>query len=143
MFITDSVDHTPIVAFSDIVPSAGTYLSSMTSVSLRQVNELPEQISFCLVIEHELVHVETLEKYSFTETFCRFIDNHRSEKFFTYLKNNFPSLEQYDELDGTREKLEITWDIVGGFVYPVVQERTLLAKSPLYIELYESVHGIF
>ena len=138
MFITDPFDHTPVVSFSNAIPPVGSYLSKMATASLCQVNELPEQISLCIIVEHELVNEETLEKYSFTETFCRFIENHRSKEFFSYLRNNFPKLEQYDELEGTRERLNIMWDVVGGFVYPVVHERTLVAKSPLYVQLYES-----
>ena len=139
MFLIDHQTKKPIVNNQTTLPPCGRYLSEIVSVDVCDVPAPNKNFDFCWIIEHTLTNTETLATYSFTETLFPSGANTRGRKFLYYLKRYFPDLEQIYDLEGTREELYISWDVHGGYVYPFICNRFLVAKSPIYEKAYNLI----
>ena len=91
----------------------------------------------CFVVRYKLISVDTLEESEFIETFYTYNSNPRGDQFFSYLHTHFPVPYGEDEaIIGLREKLQISWDILGGYAYPVVARRWFIDLPQAYKENY-------
>ena len=125
-------DKKALASQCKVHPEPGEYLSMVENAYVTLIEPFYEDNGFCFVIAYRLVNIETLECSHFTETYGMHKGNPRSEYFFKYLEKNLPSYEQYEDLIGMREQLKITWEVVGGYAYPIVTERTFLDAPEEY-----------
>ena len=117
-------------------PLPGTYWSIITDARTTVISPFYKDHDLCYVVEYRLVNVETLETCYFVETYYPYGSNPRSDKFFSYIKKHLPFHEQDEEIIGTREKVEINWDVLGGYAYPVISKRSFIDMPPEYREEY-------
>ena len=120
--IYDRFTGDPIIQENAKIPTQGIYYSivedAYTAIILPFYKEDEDS---CFVIKYRLVNVDTLEESTFTETYQTYGNNPRSHKFFSYLNKHFTVPYGEDEaLIGFREKLALSWEILGGFAYPIV-----------------------
>lgn len=139
MFLTNPETHYPIIDLQTKLPPSGVYLAKIVSATLYEVEAEDESQQFCLALEYLLVSESSLDIFSFTETIYPFSTSQRGQQYRSYLENYYPNLGDFGELEETREKLFIEMEVFGGFAYPVVTQRTLIARSPFYEPACEDV----
>lgn len=117
-------------------PNPGEYLSIVEDAYIIEIEPFYEDNDTCFVIVYRLVDLKTLEVFHFSETYSLYNRNPRSEYFFEYLQKNLPQHELEEELIGMREQLKISWEILGGYAYPIVVDRTFLNAPEEYKQRY-------
>ena len=132
MFLTNPETHYPIINPQTKLPPSGIYLAKITSATLYEVEAAEESQRFCLALEYLLVSEDSFDIFSFTETIYPFSTSPRGQKYRSYLEKHYPNLGDFWELEGSREKLFIEMEVFGGYAYPVVVKRKLIARSPFY-----------
>lgn len=118
--------NTPIINPFAKIPPLGEYYSLLLDCNIVPL----DGVRSCLVLDHKLINCVTLEPYFFTETYYCDGSNPKTNDFFDYLKREGITYELEEQLIGTREKLTISLDYLGGIEYPIVGKRELIAKSP-------------
>ena len=114
----------PVIKKDIDFPLPGLYYSIITDAYMAIISPFYKNEDTCLVIKYNLVNVETLEECTFTETYYPYGGDPRGDKFFSYLHKHFTVPYGEDEaIIGLREKLKISWDVLGGYAYPVIARR--------------------
>lgn len=135
--IFDYFTGEPIVQQCVNLPLPGLYYSIITDAYMAIINPFYENEDTCFVVEYKLVNVSTLEECAFKETYYPYRSSPRSDQFFSYLHKHFPVPYGEDEaIIGLREKLEINWDVLGGYAYPAVARRWFVDLPQSYKENY-------
>ncbi|MBQ1196940.1 MAG: hypothetical protein IIX44_11915 [Clostridia bacterium] len=135
--VFDRFTSNPIVQLCYSLPAPGLYHSVVTDAYTAIIHPFYGNEDTCLVVEYKLVNVSTLEEYIFKETYYPYRSNPRSVKFFSYLCKHFSVHYDEDEaIIGLREKVEINWDVLGGYAYPVVARRWFIDLPQSYKENY-------
>ena len=114
----------------------GEYYSIIEDIYMTGIYPSFEKDDGCYIVKYKLVSAETLEESMFIETYYPNQSTPRSDLFFDYLYEHFPCVGEDDAYIGTREKLWISLDIVGGHAYPVVSKREFVDYSKSYKENY-------
>lgn len=119
-------------------PTPGIYYSIIEDAYTAVINPFyKKEEDTCFVVKYKLVDINTLEESVFIETYFPYGSDPRGDKFFSYLNKHFTVPYGEDEaLIGLREKLEINWDILGGFAYPIVSRRWFIDLPQAYKENY-------
>lgn len=125
-----------LVSECTVHPDPGEYLSVVEEAYMTVIEPFYGNNDTCFVIKYQLVNLKTFEVIHFSETYSMYKDNPRSEELFEYLQKNLPLHEQFEDLIGMREQLKITWEVLGGYAYPIVIDRTFLDTSEEYKHLY-------
>ena len=129
----------PLITNDEILPLPGVYYSIVVDAHTAVIPPLYNDEDACFVIEYKLVSVDTLEECTFAETYYPYRSNPRSSKFFSYLRKHFCVPYGEDEaIIGLLEMVEINWDVVGGYAYPVVARRKFIDLPRAYKEDYLS-----
>ena len=136
--ILDRFTGEPIVPENTKIPTPGRYYSVIIDAYTAVIFPFyKKEEDSCFVVKYRLVDVNTLEESEFTETYFPYGSDPRGDKFFSYLNKHFTVPYGEDEaLIGLREKLELNWDILGGFAYPVVSRRWFIDLPQAYKENY-------
>ena len=118
-------------------PEPGLYYSIVTDARMAVISPFYKKEDTCFVVDYKLIDVKTLEVCTFTETYCPYGHDPRGDKFFSYLDKHFTVPYGEDEaIIGLREKVEISWDILGGYAYPVVARRWFIDLPQAYKDNY-------
>lgn len=136
--ILDAYTGAPLVASTQHLPTPGMYYSVITGARMAVIAPFhTKEEDTCFVVNYRLVNVESFEEITFTETYFPYLSNPRSDRFFSYLHTCFPIPYGEDEaIIGTQEKVQINWDILGGFAYPVISNRWLISLPEAYVKNY-------
>ena len=134
--IYDSYSGTPILDGDVQFPDPGVYYSIITDAYGTGITPSFKKNDGCFIVKYRLLNSKDFSVSTFTETYYPDSDCPRSKEFFSYLSKRFPCVGEDDAYIGTREKLEISWDIVGGVAYPVVKNREFIGYGKLYSENY-------
>ena len=136
--ILDRYTGEAIVHENANIPTPGLYYSIIEDAYTAVIVPFyKKEEDTCFVVKYKLVDVNTLEESEFTETYFLYGSNSRGDKFFSYLNKHFTVPYEEDEaLIGLREKLELKWDVIGGFAYPVVSRRWFIDLPKKYKENY-------
>lgn len=120
------------------IPTPGLYYSIIEDAYTAVIVPFyKKEEDTCFVVKYKLVDVNTLEESEFTETYFPYGNDPRGDRFFSYLHKHFTVPYGEDEaLIGLREKLELNWDILGGFAYPIVSRRWFIDLPKKYKENY-------
>jgi hypothetical protein len=138
IIVLDRFTGDPIVQESPKLPTPGIYYSVIEDAYTAVINPFyKEEEDSCFVVKYKLVNVNTLEDYEFTETYYPYGSDPRGNKFFSYISKHCTVPYGEDEaVIGLREKLELNWDVLGGFAYPIVSRRWFLELPQAYKENY-------
>ena len=136
--ILDRFTGESIVYENAKIPTPGLYYSIIEDAYTAVIVPFyKKEEDSCFVVKYKLVDVNTLEESEFTETYFPYGSDPRGDKFFSYLNKHFTVPYGEDEaLIGLREKLELNWDILGGFAYPIVSRRWFIDLPKAYKENY-------
>lgn len=134
--IFDSYLGDPIIDDYVHFPDPGEYYSIITDAFGVGITPSFKKDDGCFIVKYKLLNVKDFSESTFVETYYPDSDCPRSKEFFSYLSKHFPYVGEDDAYIGTREKLEIRWDIVGGVAYPVVKNREFVGYGDSYIENY-------
>ena len=119
------------------IPNPGVYYSIITDACMAIISPFYKKEDTCFVVKYKLVSVSSLEESEFIETYYPYRSSPRSHQFFSYLHKHFSVPYGEDEaIIGLREKLEINWDVLGGYAYPVVSHRWFIDLPQSYKENY-------
>ena len=134
--IFDYFTGEPLIKRGIDTPSPGLYYSIITDAYMAIISPFyKKEEDSCFVVKYKLVDVNTLEESEFTETYFPDGSDPRGDMFFSYLNKHFTVPYGEDEaLIGLREKLEINWDVLGGYAYPVVARRWFIDLPQSYKE---------
>lgn len=138
IIVLDRFTGDPIVQESPKLPKPGVYYSIIEDAYTAVINPFyKKEEDSCFVVKYKLVSVNTLEEFEFTETYYPYGSDPRGNQFFSYISKHFTVPYGEDEaLIGLREKLELNWDVLGGFAYPIVSRRWFLELPQAYKENY-------
>ena len=139
MQIYDSYLGVPVIAKSAPFPTPGSYYSIITGAYGVGITPSFKKDDSCFVVSYKLLSEKDFAESTFEETYYPDSDCPRSKEFFSYLSKLFPDVGEADAYIGTREKLEICWDIVGGVAYPVVKSREFIGYGETYTKNYLNV----
>ena len=119
------------------LPSPGLYYSIIEDAYMAIITPFYKDEDTCFVVKYKLVHTETLEESTLTETYYPYRHGQRSSHFFNYLARYFRVRYNEDEaIIGLREKVEINWDVLGGIAYPIISRRWFIDLPEAYKENY-------
>lgn len=110
------------------LPTPGRYISEIVDVVTAIVESLEGTEDFCYVVEYHLTRVDDGVDYSFTETYNVLKSNPRFFQFNEYLKDHGYDTTCDYLLIGIREQVELTYEYLGGFAYPMICNRTFIGK---------------
>lgn len=134
--VFDAYTGNPLVASTHPLPTPSMYYSVITDARMAVIVPFyAKDYDTCFVVKYRLINVESFEEITFTETYFPYLSNPRSDQFFSYLHKCFPV--QYGEgeaIIGTQEKVQINWDVLGGFAYPVISQRWLISLPEAYVK---------
>ena len=136
--VYDRFTGDPIIAETTPYPTPGLYYSIIEDAYTAIISPFYKATEdSCFVVKYKLINAETLEKSEFVETYYTYKSDPRGDKFFSYLHKHFPVPYGEDEaIIGLREKLEISWDILGGYAYPVIARRWFIDLPQAYKDNY-------
>lgn len=117
-------------------PDPGVYYSIMTDAYGVGITPSFKKGDGCFIVKYKLLSEKDFSESIFVETYYPDMSNPRGDEFFDYLSEHFPCVGESDAYIGTREKLEICYDIVGGVAYPVVKNREFIGYGKIYSENY-------
>lgn len=115
-----------IIELQTKIPPVGEYYSIVIDCDCIPIDEKKH----CLYIKYHLVNCETLDDYEFAETYYLGGNNPKTANFIQYLEENLIDYEFAEEYIGTRDKLTISVDYLGGMEHPFIAKRVLMSKSP-------------
>ena len=136
MTIFDSYTGDYVVQNNSKLPTPGTYLSVITDAYGMGITPSFKKNDGCFLVKYKLLSEKDFSESTFEETYYPDVSNSRGDEFFAYLNKHFPYVGESDAYIGTREKLEIGLDILGGFAYPVVNKREFIGYGAIYTENY-------
>ena len=116
----------PIIEQKNKLPPVGEYYSRVIDCDCIPTDEE----NCCLYIKYHLVNCESLDGYEFSETYYLGGDNPKTANLIKYLEENNIDYELEEQYIGTREKLTISIDYLGGIEHPFIAKRVLMSKSP-------------
>lgn len=134
--IFDEYSGDPVVENCTQFPDPGVYFSIITDAYGIGVTPSFKKDDGCFIVKYKLFSEKTFEESTFIETYYPDISNPRGDEFFSYLSTHFPYVGESDAYIGTREKLTIGLDILGGVAYPVICKREFIGYGDSYIENY-------
>lgn len=134
--IYDSYSGTPILDGDVQFPDPGVYFSIMTDAYGTGITPSFKKDDGCFIVNYRLLSEKDFTESTFVETYYPDSDCPRSKEFFSYLSTHFPYVGESDAYIGTREKLTIGLDILGGVAYPVVTKREFVGYGDIYTENY-------
>ena len=136
--VLDRFTGKPIVPENQRIPTPGIYYSIVEDAYTQVIVPFyKKEEDSCFVVKYSLVNVKTHEVFEFTETYYPYGSDPRGNKFFSYISKHFTVPYGEDEaLIGLSEKLEINWDVLGGFAYPIVSRRWFIDLPEAYKENY-------
>lgn len=136
--IYDKFTGDPIITSGDNIPKPGLYYSIIIDAYIAPIVPFyKKEEDSCFVVKYKLVDVNTLKESEFTETYFPYDSDPRGDEFFSYLRKHFSVPYDEDEaIIGLREKLKISWDVLGGYAYPVVARRWFIDLPQAYKENY-------
>lgn len=110
------------------LPMPGIYYSIITDARIENIKPLGSKEESCFVLEYVLVHSQTLERFDFVETYTLTSQSPRSEYLFNYLRENGYDFKSTcdEDIVGTLERVELTWECLGVCVYPIIARREML-----------------
>lgn len=117
-------------------PGPGVYFSIITDAYGIGITPSFKKDDGCLIVKYKLLSEKDFSESTFVETYYPDISNPRGDAFFSYLAEHFPYVGESDAYIGTREKLTIGLDILGGVAYPVVCKRQFIGYGDIYTENY-------
>lgn len=137
IIVLDRFTDNPIVQANHKLPLPGLYYSIIEDAYMAIITPFYKDEDTCFVVKYKLVHAETLEESTLTETYYPYRNGQRSSNFFNYLAKHFSARYNEDEaIIGLREKVEINWDVLGGFAYPIISRRWFIDLPEAYKENY-------
>ena len=135
--VLDYFTGDPIVQESRNLPTPGLYYSIIENAYMAIISPFYKNEDTCFVVKYKLVSIGSLEECEFIETYYPYRSTPRSDQFFSYLREHFPIPYGEDEaIIGLREKLEINWEALGGYAYPVVARRWFIDIPQSYKDNY-------
>lgn len=127
----------PVIKKDIDFPLPGLYYSIITDAYMAIISPFYKKEDTCFVVKYKLISVSSLEESEFIETYYPYRSSPRSDQFFSYLHKHFTVPYEEDEaLIGLREKLELNWDVLGGYAYPIVARRWFIDLPQAYKENY-------
>lgn len=126
----------PVIEDYTQLPEPGVYFSIITDAYGVGITPSFKRDDGCFIVKYKLLSEKDFSESTFVETYYPDSDCPRSKEFFSYLSKHFPCVGEDDAYIGTREKLEICWDIVGGIAYPIVKNREFIGYGDSYIKNY-------
>lgn len=134
--IYDSYSGTPVLEGDFDYPTPGIYYSIITDAYGVGIVPSFKKDDGCFIVKYKLLSEKDFSESSFVETYYPDSNNPRGDAFFSYLAEHFPDVGEDDAYIGTREKLEICYDIVGGVAYPIVKKREFIGYGDAYVKNY-------
>ena len=110
------------------LPTPGKYYSEIVDVTTEIVESLEGTEDFCLVIQYRLLGVDSGTEYAFKETYNTLKTNSRINSLHEYLVKYGYDTTCDHLLVGIREVIDITYEYLGGFAYPMIYSRTFIGK---------------
>ena len=130
MLLLYSTDLSPIVnPVGCDLPVIGRYISKIVDAFVAVVFSFDGTKDLCLVIDYYLTSEDGGEEYDFRETYCLQKGNHRIENFDIYLMEHGFDVSMEEDLIGICEEIEITYEFLGGFAYPLVCKREFIGVA--------------
>ena len=110
------------------IPTPGRYYSKIVDVTTEIVEFLEGTEDFCLVLQYRLFEVDSGTEHDFVETYNTLKSNARINSLQEYLMEHGYDITCDHLLIGIREIVEITYDYLGGFAYPMIYSRAFIGK---------------
>ena len=110
------------------LPTPGRYYSEIVDVTTEIVVSLEGTEDFCLVLQHRLLGVDSGTEHNFVETYNTLKSNARINSLQEYLVEHGYDTTCDHLLVGIRELVDITYEYLGGFCYPMIYRRTFIGK---------------
>lgn len=113
------------------LPTPGGYYSEIVDVTTEIVESLDGTEDFCYVIEYHMTRMADGVEYDFKETYNILKSNPRIYQLDLYLKEHGYDTTSDQQLVGLREQVELTYEYLGGFGYPMICKRKFIGKVAL------------
>jgi hypothetical protein len=112
------------------LPPAGRYYSKIKEATTEFVEFLDEIEGLCLVISYHLISVDCGKEYDFTETYYIAQSNLRIMALNDYLVSYGFDISMEEDLADIQELVEVTYEFLGCWAYPIICKREFLGKLP-------------
>ena len=121
--LMDYYEPTAVVEEVHPLPVPGKYMARINNAEMRVIEPYYKDQDTCIIVEFQLINVDTFESFTLIETYYPFKGNPRTDDFFEFVRRNIPDFENYDELIGIRANVEVMYEFLGGFIHPIISFR--------------------